>query len=71
MRMEPKKAGPKLGGEGPRQGLDGFCERDGPMSWESAWLLANEAGGRGRDLIWRVKRARKRKKGDKQCHGEG
>lgn len=21
MRMEPKKAGPKLGGEGPRQGL--------------------------------------------------
>lgn len=32
MRMEPKKAGPKLGGEGPRQGLDGFGDRDGPMS---------------------------------------
>lgn len=37
--MEPR--------EGPRQGLDGFGERDGPMNWESAWLRANEAGGPG------------------------
>lgn len=59
-----------MGGEAPRQGLDGFGERDGPMSWESAWLRANEAG-RDRNLIWRVRRARKRKKGDRQCHGEG
>lgn len=66
-----RRRGLTLGREGLRLGQDGLGARAGPMSWGSACIRANETEGRGRNLIWRVRRVRKRKVWDRRCHDWG